>query len=84
MNKVIEKYNGKTIRVEESVYRIEIISTPVELSVYLHPLSGGDMAYSKTDTGSYQYTHAGKVYKSAVDKAKAIQVEIEKNIDTDF
>jgi hypothetical protein len=84
MNKVIEKYDRKRILIVESVYRIEIISTTAELSVYLHPISGGDIAYSKFDTDSYPYTHGGKTYRLAVDKAKEIQLEIERNTETDF
>ncbi|MCG2741081.1 MAG: hypothetical protein L6300_12730 [Syntrophaceae bacterium] len=83
-NKTIQKHDGKTIRVEKSLYRIEVIATPAEISVYLHPLSGGDMAYSKTDTDAYQYTHGGKVYQQAVMKAKAIHKEIEGSIEPDI
>jgi len=83
-NETIKKYDGKTIRIEKSLYRIEVIATPAEISVYLHPLSGGDTAYSKTDTGSYPYTHGGKVYQQAVMKAREIHKEIEESIEPDI
>lgn len=83
-NETIEKYNEKTIRIENAVYRIEVIATSAELSVYLHPLSDGSIAYSKTDTDAYQYTHGGNVYQKAVMKAKEIHKEIEASIETDL
>jgi len=83
-NPTIRKYDGKTIRIEKYLYRIEIIATSAEISVYLHPLSSGDTAYSKTDTNSYPYTHGGKCYQEAVMKAKEIHKEIEESIEPDI
>ena len=83
-NSTIQKYDGKTVKIEQSLYRIEVIATAAEISVYLHPLSGGDIVYSKTDTDSYPYTHGGKVYREAVMKAKEIHKEIERSIEPDI
>ncbi len=80
----IEKYNGKTIRINGSVYRIEIISNISEISVYLHPLTGGDIAHTNIDTSSYGCTHGGKTFCMAVDKAYEIQKEIQSEFETDF
>lgn len=80
-NKTIEKYDGKAVEIEGLPYRIDVITTNAEISVHLHPLSGGDIAYSKTNTDNYQYTHGGRIYKRAVLKAKGIKREVEEGIE---
>jgi hypothetical protein len=86
MNKIIEKYEGKTIKIENKVYVIGIAegNNEIDTEVWLHPKYGGSDAWSYVSYDDYEYQNGGHIYKAAVDKAKEILGELEAGEETDF
>lgn len=85
------RYNGKTIRIQRKIYTITVRDfdatggyEPSRLEVILTPKTDGDSASSFERPDNYSYTHGGKVYREAVQKAWEVRDEIDASEKTDL
>lgn len=91
MDEIRNKYNGKTIRIQRHIYMVVVRDfdatggyEPTKLEVVLSPKTEGTDASSFERQDNYSYTHGGKVYREAVQKAWDIRDEIEASEKTDL
>lgn len=91
MKEIRNKYNGKTIRIQRHIYTITVNNfdvmggyEPTKIEVILNPRTNGSDASSFERPDNYSYTHGGKVYREACQKAWDIRDEIEASEKTDL
>ncbi len=92
--KIIDKYDGKTIRVSKEGYGSRIYRISVEyvegqiLEVTLVPLADDGSRPASTfdwkDIDNDECLKYGELYLAAIHKSKNIARDIERKIDTDF
>lgn len=67
----------KVVRVNRFVYDVFTRNEYGEKEVCLHPRTGGSTARSGLSYNLYEYTHGGKTFQAAVEKAKELAEKLE-------